>query len=318
MILEGTGFVIDEITGKIELVDLKEDKKTQSFDLQSKIVHTVLSEANLYIFWNDNFNLVTTFDSQGNCQTTQIDCYLPMATSIICKQGKAYVTSYLRKSLHIIDLNTKKRLKTLAIDQPTTMHIFDYNLCVWQCSPTDGSYTLVDLETAEITANHNLQTAPGHTHFQGNVGYIYDDEKTVIIYDLHFHKQLAKFVAMRREDVVFLDSDLYFGKKKIATLQDYKIHTLFDIPYKGIEGSLFEDGEKAFYDFEQAVVNKDHGQAQIFFNTALAAGHPKAYAIAAFAFFMGRFGAKENVHWWGEFMVGADIPYFLTLFKKFD
>ena len=112
-------------------------------------------------------------------------------------------------------------------------------------------------------------------------------------------------------DIDFSATHVYLGTKAIRGRPDY---CFFDQPYEGLKGDFYGDGEDAFIDFIKSLSDINKDSTRDFFEKALAAAHPKAYAIAAYAFLHGKWGAEDqNLKWYREFSETMDKEFYAEL-----
>ena len=90
----------------------------------------------------------------------------------------------------------------------------------------------------------------------------------------------------------------------------------FEGAFTGIQMDLYADGESAFSEMMQAIDDGDAKGARQFYHKALSACDPKAWAIAAYAFLYGVYGAIPDLKTYIEFKAEMDPNYFSQLCEK--
>lgn len=148
----------------------------------------------------------------------------------------------------------------------------------------------------------------------GNYGVVQHTSTKFTIVNLESFEVIDFITLPHGGELSFTDTHFYFGSKKLKPRPDYCC--LFEEPYRGIEGyHLEKDADAAFSAFEKEVQHKNFKRAKEFFDIAISLGHPKAFSVALFSFFHGKFGAIYDINWAKEFIPGIDLMYYENLCK---
>ena len=115
------------------------------------------------------------------------------------------------------------------------------------------------------------------------------------------------------------DLDIYLGKDKMERIDLSKMLVLFDAPYQGLEQNWGGYPNAAYDTFVRFCELGDFKQAKNAFHQALSLEHPRAHALAAYAFLSSKWGAKDqDFTWYREFIQGADLAFFKLLCANHD
>ena len=173
----------------------------------------------------------------------------------------------------------------------------------------DQSISIIDLKTYCITGVIPLTERPVSMVCHDDRGYVRAGDRIFVI-DL-----LARLVLQSLPNPLKLNPDvsdthLYVGLKRTMPLK----LILFDTPFLDIYGG--ESGDEAFKEYETALKDNTE-QAYSHFNVALAAGHPKAHAVAAYAYLHGLWGATDNLQLHYEYSLLMDKAYYASLVNRY-
>lgn len=275
------------------------------------VPQSIAIDGDLGYFVNRKNSCVMIIDLKTNKIGQRIDVGL-VPNFITVHQEFAYVTSVAQPRVDVIDLKTQKVIKKLTVGwNPESISFYkDKGYVMNRCS---NCVSVIDLNSKTEIKTIPVGKQPEFMKIHGGLGFITNRASDdVYVLDLESDTVISTIPNPDNKSVGLSDTHLYLGIEKVVPYTKYL--TLFDTPYPGIKGPFTDaqTGEKAFQNFEQALKELALSQARDYFEIALAAGHPSAYAIAAFSFLHEKLGAKDPdaLNWYHEFYQGMDQRYY--------
>ena len=305
-----TGYVGCKSQGRLELLPYFPATSTPVLSEQG-VPQSIAIHGDFGYFINMKNNSVTIIDLKTNKIGQRIDVGLS-PIFITVHQEFAYVTSVVHSRVDVIDLKSQKAIQKLTVGwNPESISFYkDKGYVMNRCS---DSVSVIDLNSKTIIKTIPVGTQPEFMKIHGGLGFVTNlASDDVYVLDLESDRVISTIPNPDNKPLGLSDTHLYLGIEKVAPYTKYL--TLFDTPYAGIKGPFTDaqTGEKAFQNFEQAHKELALSQARENFEIALAAGHPYAYAIAAFSFLHEKLGAKDpdGLKWYHEFSQGMDQRYY--------
>ena len=241
--------------------------------------------------------------------------------SMVFYGNKGFVLGYSTDEIHVFDLTTHKLITILSVDSPWSMHLYK---STGHIVSRYGNYIQkLDLETLVLGEQMFVPKTPQYMDIHEDTGYVVNwQSKNVLAIDLLTYSAITTPIRNDHNlELFFSDHDLYINGQSVFKLPAKRLvldGVLLLDGYKGIKLDLYGDPDQAFKKMEGALISRDYVVAKGAFYDALAAACPKAYAIAAFAFLKGYWGAEKNQETHSEFFAGADTAYLLMLFHSYD
>lgn len=186
-----------------------------------------------------------------------------------------------------------------------------------------NSFTRIDLSTYKVAKELKLDQEPGKIKTLMNTAFVTaDNNKHVWVIDLAHFQIYRHFRNPENMDLYFSDAHLYKSASVVhaemeTPLDSFYMPVLFDNPYPGITGDLWEDEESAYTTFVNAMTIKGCPKAKEHLDKALAGGNPKAYAYAAYAILHELFGATWDATYYQQFYEFCDKTVYDELVDKF-
>ena len=215
------------------------------------------------------------------------------------------------------DATTHRIMNQLELDNCYTLLAFCQHY-IYLTTDKMASILLIERDTFQpyLSLFPQMETRAMTVH--KGLGYLDTKEFKIIVLDLTTYKIVDQFPS-HRQDLTLSPTSVYLGTQKV---REVRKPGFFDDPYEGIHGTLCGDGfaEDHFKAFEAALTCSDYVLARTHLEKALDQLHPKACAIAAYAFFFDKWGAVDpKGAWFKEFSLFMDKSYFFNLLRdQFD
>lgn len=231
---------------------------------------------------------------------------------VVCKD-KGYLFG---KTLCVIDLTHDCLMKKTDLEAKAMY--FDEALPVgYVIGPSYQTLYSFDLTTYNLKRKVKLKL-DGYTSLVHHGGMIYvTPNETPRIYILDALSLIVQHTIDTSDEMglTFTSGHVYQSIAPIKSLSQFdRPMKLFSRKFSGIPGPLCLYEDTVPYDcFEQELQNETPRHLAYYFKVALRAGDQRAFAVAAYAFLFGRWGASQDAEWFGEFYAACDQAYFCQL-----
>ena len=296
-------YAANENSSTVSVIDLKTYKVLKHGDVGMNPNQLIVQGECLYVMTRNYINM---FNRQNQLSNTVLK--VVQWSKMAVYKDTLYVFNYASKNVRVLNFHTWRSEKTISFSHTVDSMLFSDE--TGYAFNHFGSISVLDLKR-----NIVKKEFIGGKYPQPSLNAVIDGQGYVLFRDKHKLATLdfeslqigEKINNPNQLSVDCSDTHIYLGVTKLKPLPFIS----FKNPYAGIEGPLNGEAEEVFSSFQKACEAKKYAQSQQLFDQALALGHPKAYALASYAFLHGFWGAIDNDQdkWWLQFHQGADALF---------